>query len=269
MKLSRFFLANLPVMLSALLVMPVSAHTPFLAPISFTPAHESWVSLDAGFAEVFFQPDVAFDKGDFQLLTPAGVWQKPGRLEAFKTRTLIEHQLTEKGTYRFSTGLRYGAVFRFYELNGERKAIRDPKEALPAGAKLVDHYQSVTLAETYITNDKPTAVALKPYSKGLEVVPVTHPSDVYAGEKFAVKVLLDGKPLANKEISVFKAQDGSEHEKPYLNATTNTKGEAELAMADTGIYLLHTRHTAPAPKNAEAPNYGYVYTLSFQVEPAL
>lgn len=269
MNVKNILTGKLPFLFCTFLVLPVNAHTPFLAPISFTPAHESWVSLDAGFAEVFFQPDVAFDKSEFQLLTPAGTWQKPGRLETFKTRTVLEHQLAEKGTYRFSTGLRYGAVFRFYELNGERKAIRGSTEALPAGAKLVDHYQSVTLAETYITNDKPTTGALKPYSKGLELVPVTHPSDVYAGEKFAVKVLMDGKPVADKAITIFKAHDNAEHEKPYLTATTNAKGEAELAMADKGIYVLHIRHTGPAPKNAEAPDYGYVYTLSFQVEPAL
>ncbi|HTF94574.1 MAG TPA: DUF4198 domain-containing protein [Cellvibrio sp.] len=256
-------------LLASVVCVSVLAHTPFLAPVSFTPAHENWVTLDAGFAEVFFQPDVAFDKSKFQLLTPSGKWQEPARLEEFKTRTLVEQQLEEKGTYRFSTGVRYGAVFRFYELNGERKAIRDSKEALPEGAKLLDHFQSVTLAETYITNDKPTQSALKPYEKGLELVPVTHPSDVYAGEKFIVKVLMDGKPLADKTLDIFKAQDGSEHEKPYLTATTNKKGEAELAMANAGIYLLHLRHTAPAPKTAEAPNYGYVYTLSFQVEPAL
>lgn len=269
MKLKHLFPGTLSFLPLAFLALNVSAHTPFLAPVSFTPAHEHWVSLDAGFAEAFFKPDVAFDKSEFQLLTPAGVWQKPGRLETFKTRTVLEHQLTEKGTYRFSTGLRYGAVFRFYELNGERKAVRGSEEALPAGAKLVDHYQSVTLAETYVTNDKPTTGALKPYNKGLELVPVTHPGDVYAGEKFAVKVLMDGKPVAEKAINIFKAHDHAEHEKPYLTATTNAKGEAGLAMADEGIYVLHIRHTGPAPKNAEAPNYGYVYTLSFQVEPAL
>lgn len=247
----------------------VSAHTPFLAPVSFEPAHDQWVSLDAGFAEVFFQSDVAFDNGNFQVLTPAGQWQAPARLEQFKTRSLVEHQLAEKGTYRFTTGSRFGAVFRFYELNGQRKATRDAKEVLPEGAKLVDHYQSVTLAETYITNDKPTTAALKPYGKGLEIVPVTHPSDIYGGDTFKLKVLFDGKPVADKEVSVFSAYDGNEHEKAIAKSTTNSRGETEFSFTGRGVYLLYVRHTAAAPKGAEAPNYGYIYTLSFAVNPKI
>jgi len=245
------------------------AHTPFIAPISFAPAHQQWVSLDAGFAETFFHPDVAFDKGDFKLLTPAGEWQKPSRIEMFTTRTLIEHQLQEKGTYRFSTGTRYGAVFRFYELNGERKATRDPKEILPKGAKLLDHYQSVTLAETYITFDKPTTEALKPQGKGLELIAITHPDDIYAGENLSVQVLFDGKPLKDVQLTVYAANLVREKEEPYLRINTNTKGGADLLIKDAGVYLLHLRHTAVAPKGAEAPKYGYVYTLSFLVAPAL
>lgn len=245
------------------------AHTPFLAPVSFEPAHDQWVSLDAGFAEVFFQSDVAFDNGKFQVLTPSDQWQSPTRYEEFKTRSLVEYQLKEKGTYRFTTGSRLGSVFRFYELNGQRKATRDANEVLPEGAKLVDHYQSVTLAETYITYDKPTTSALKPYGKGLEIVSITHPSDIYAGDKFALKILFDGKPVAGKEVSVFIAQDGNEHEKASAKATTNNQGEAEFAFAGQGVYLLYVRHTAPAPKGAEAPNYGYIYTLSFAVHPKI
>lgn len=247
----------------------VSAHSPFLVPTSFTPAHEHWVSLDAGFAEVFFQSDVAFDKGNFQVLTPAGQWQAPGRYEQFKTRSLVEHQLVEKGTYRFTTGQRLGAVFRFYELDGARKATRDPKEVLPKGAKLLDHYQSLTLAETYVSSDKPTSAALKAYDKGLELVAINHPNDLYAGDALKLRVLLDGKPLVAKDVSLFATQYGDDSEKPTATLPTNAQGEVEFSALKQGVHVLHVRHTAPAPKTAEAPNYGYVYTLTFAVNAPL
>ncbi len=242
-----------------------NAHTPFLVPTSFEPLYEGWVSLDAGFSEVFFVPEVAFDKGNFQVLTPKGEWVAPGRLEQFKTRSVVEYQAKDEGTYRFTTGLRKAAIFRMYEVNGERKHSRDPKEVLPKGAKILDHYQSATLAEAYVTLKKPTATALKPYNQGLEIVPVTHPNDVYAGESFAFQVLLDGKPLADNEVSLFTGYDGNEHEKPTQTTKTDKDGKAQLTIANVGTYLLYTRKSAPAPKGAEAPNYGYVYTLSFAV----
>jgi hypothetical protein len=260
----------LPLVCSLVLCAPsVNAHSPFIVPTSFEPLHQGWVSLDAGFAEVFFQSEVAFDKGNFQVLTPAGEWVAPARLEQFTTRSLVEYQAVAEGTYRFSTGVRKAAIFRMYEIDGERKHTRDPKEVLPKGAKILDHYQSVTLAETYVTLKTPTKTALKPYNQGLEIVPVTHPNDIYAGEIFSVSVLLDGKPLRDTEVSLFTGYDLGEQEKATLTAKTNKDGKVEFTTANTGIYLLYVRQSAPAPKGAEAPNYGYVYTLSFAVNPAL
>jgi uncharacterized GH25 family protein len=260
----------LPVVYLLALCAPLAkAHTPFIVPASFEPLHQGWVSLDAGFSETFFQSDVAFDKGNFQVLTPKGDWVAPARLEQFTSRSVLEYQAQEEGTYRFTTGSRLGAVFRMYELNGERKHTRDPKEVLPKGHKLLDHYQSVTLAETYVTLKAPTRIALKPYNKGLELVPVTHPNDLYAGEVFEFSVLLDGKPLADAPVTVYAAQNGGQQDEPALKATTDSTGKASVTLAKSGVYLLHLRKSAPAPKGAEAPNYGYVYTLSFLVQPAL
>ncbi|MCR6651387.1 MAG: DUF4198 domain-containing protein [Cellvibrionaceae bacterium] len=243
------------------------AHTPYLVPTAFEPLHDGWISLDAGFADVFFQSDVAFDQGDFKIQTPKGQWVAPGRYEQLTTRSLVEHQLKEEGTYRFSTGLRKAAVFRMYEIGGERKFTRDPAEVLPEGAKLLDHYQSATRAETYVSLKAPTQAALKPLNQGLEIVPLTHPNDLYTGETLRVALLLDGKPLAGKELSVFAGHDGSEQEIAKQKALTDAEGRAEFKFETPGVYLLYARQSAPAPKGAPAPNYGYVYTLTFAVNP--
>ena len=239
------------------------AHTPYLAPTRFEPLHQGWVTLDASFAEAFFVPEVAFDNSEFAVLDQAGQWIKPMTVQRLKTRAVVEHQLTEKGSYRFSSGVRHGAVFRMYELNGERKGTRDPAEVLPKGATLLDHFQSVTLAETYITLGAPTKPALAAYNKGLEVVAVTHPNDVYDGEVFRVQLLFDGKPLAAHELQVFPA-NGRE-EKAVVTATTDAQGFAELTMPSAATYLLQVRYRHAAPKGAPAPQYSYTYTLAFAV----
>lgn len=246
-------------------LLTAQAHTPYLAPASFEPHHEGWVTLDASFAEAFFVPEVVFDNSEFAVLNVAGDVVKPNTVQLFQTRAVVEHQLTEKGSYRFSTGVRHGAVFRMYEINGERKGTRDPSEVLPKEAKLLDHFQSVTLAETYITLGAPTKPALKPYNKGLEVVAVTHPNDVYDGEAFRVQVLFDGKPLAAQELHIFTANDAQAHDKPTLSATTDGKGFTDLTLPKVATYLLQTRYRHAAPKGAPAPNYSYTYTLVFNV----
>lgn len=238
------------------------AHSPYLAPTQFEPLSQGWVTLDASFAEAFFVPEVVFDNSEFAVLDQAGKWVRPVTLHYLKTRVVVEHQLTEKGTYRFSTGVRHGAIFRMYELNGERKGTRDANEILPKGAKLLDHFQSVTLAETYITSGAPSTPALAAHNKGLEVVAVTHPNDVYDGEAFRIQVLFDGKPLAAHDVQVFPAS--GREEKPVVTAKTDAKGFAELTLP-AAVYVLQVRHRHAAPKDAPAPNYSYTYTLAFDV----
>lgn len=243
-----------------------SAHTPYIAPATFEPLFQGWVTLDASFADAFFIPEVVFDNSEFHVIDPAGVKSAPLTVERLKTRAVVEHQLKEKGTYRFSTGVRHGAIFRTYEQNGERKSLRDPKEALPEGAKLLDHFQSVTLAESYITLGAPNENALKPYGKGLEVVAVSHPNDVYEGEKFRLQVQFDGKPLADQSVQIFPTYVGKDgHAKAILDVKTDSKGFADLALPKAATYLLQTRYRHAAPKGAEAPQYSYTYTLSFEV----
>ncbi|MFA5629952.1 MAG: DUF4198 domain-containing protein [Porticoccaceae bacterium] len=239
------------------------AHTPYLAPGSFTPLQQGWVTLDASFADTFFVPEVVFDNSEFAVLNPAGQWETPATVERLRTRAVVEHRLGEKGTYRFSTGVRQGAIFRFYELDGERKATRDPDEVLPAGATLLDHFQAITLAETYITQGPPTEAALKARGQGLEVVAVTHPSDVYEGEAFRVQVLFDGKALAEQDIRVFAANGGDDE--PVIDAKTDKEGFVDLTPPAAGVYLLQIRYRHPAPAGAAAPNYSHTYTLAFEV----
>lgn len=239
----------------------VKAHTPYLNPFNFEPVRGDTVTLDASFTELFLLPEVAFDNNAFAVLTPAGEWQKPDRQVQLTTRTVIEHQLQQPGTYRFSTGRRFGRVFKVYELNGERHALENPKDPVPKGGKLLSFFQSVTLAETYVSKGGPTATALAPRGEGIEIVASTHPNELFTGDSFSFRVLFEGLPLAKQKVDVFYARYQQSAEKPDLTVTTNARGEAAVALDKPGSYLLRTRHRADAPDGAKAPTYSHTYTL--------
>ncbi|MEZ0471489.1 DUF4198 domain-containing protein [Luteimonas salinilitoris] len=178
---SRLLLATLV----ACAALPSSAHTPYLAPSSFETRPGSWVTLDASFAETFFIPEVVFDDSRFEVTGPDGTAATPETVRLMKTRAVVEHRLGEQaGTYRFSTGPRLGALFRTWELDGEQTSSRDPAVEIPAGAKVLSNFQSLTLAETYVSVGAPDQTALAPRGDGLELVAVTHPNDLYVGEAF-------------------------------------------------------------------------------------
>lgn len=254
------------VLLLAALALPAQAHTPYLAPASFTVRPDSVVTLDASFAETFFVPEVVFDNSVFVVTDPDGRQHAPDTVHRLKTRAVVEQTLPgQKGTYRFSTGNRLGAVFRTWDLNGKTSSSRDPAAPLPAGATLTSHYQSLSRSEVYLTAGAPTTPALAPYGKGLELVPTTHPSDLYRGERFDFSVQYDGVPLAAQKVEIHRALgDGTTQPAP-LTLTTDAAGKASLALDQAGTYLALIRYRGPAPAGAAAPMYGNNYTLTFRV----
>ncbi|MFC4656579.1 DUF4198 domain-containing protein [Rheinheimera marina] len=240
------------------------AHTPYLAPASFEPVN-NWVTLDAAFAEKFFLPEVKFDQSEFSVTQPDGQQVKPKELFLGKTRTMLAHELTAEGTYRFSTGQRYGAVFRSWQQDGKVKTSRDPNEAVPAGAKLLAHFQSVTLAETYVSKGAPDKAALQAHGKGLELVFVSHPNDLYIDTPVRARLLFNGQGLAGQKVELFQAGQAEPESKAVQQLTSNAQGEIEFSVKNKGSYLLLNRYRTDAPAGAKAPTYSYSYTAVIEI----
>lgn len=251
---------------SSFVMLTAHAHTPYLLPSSFDVQPKETIGVDAGFTEKFFVPAVAFGETAFSIVTPEGARIAFGDIRQFKQRTVAEQALPdEKGTYRLSTGPRLGAVFRTWEHNGKTESARDPKQAMPAGAKLLSHYQSLSIAEAYVTAGKPSTKALAPLGKGLEIVATTHPSDLYVNEKFDFVVHYDGMPLPNQKVSVYRSPMDLASQSTVQHLSTDADGKVDLPLTKSGLYLALVRFQAPAPAGAAAPMYGNNYTLTFRV----
>jgi len=250
------------VIIAGLIASPSQAHTPYLAPTSFEPVMGNMVSFDASFAEAFFVPEAAFNNSVFKLTSPDGTTSEPDQVVAMKTRVVIEHKLEQEGTYRLSTGARMGAVFVIYELDGKEKRAMDPTEALPKGAKIKHHFQSITRADTYISRKNPSDGALKVEAQGYQILPISNPNELFADEQFQLKILLDGKAMAAQEIKAYAANGSSKPQS--LTFSSDANGLVTLKLG-AGKYLLRARYRGPAPKGAKAPTYSHTTTLSLQV----
>ena len=251
---------------SSFVMLAAHAHTPYLLPSSFDVQPKETIGVDAGFTEKFFVPAVAYGETAFSIVTPQGARIAFGDIRQFKQRTVAEQALPdEKGTYRLSTGPRLGAVFRTWEHNGKTESARDPKQVMPADAKLLSHYQSLSVAEAYVTAGKPSTKALAPLGKGLEIVAITHPSDLYVNEKFEFVVQYDGKRLPNQKVSVYRSAMDLASQSTVQHLTTDADGKVALPLTKSGLYLALVRYQSPAPAGAAAPMYGNNYTLTFRV----
>lgn len=238
------------------------AHVPYLAPESFEPIRD-WVSLEAAFADKFFLPEAKFDQSEFQVFTPAGGREQPAEQAMVRSRTVLEHQLKAAGTYRFSSGQRFGAVFKSWQQDGKTVNSRDPKQQPPAGVALSSHFQSVTLAETYVSKGKPDQRVLQPHGQGLEIQFISHPNDLYINQPIKTRLLFNGKPLANTSLQLHQTGQSDEEQSQQLRSDAN--GELQFSVTEPATYLLLVRHKTKAPAHAKAPEYSYSYSAVVEI----
>jgi len=251
---------------SCFVALTAHAHMPYLLPSSFDVQPKDMIGVDAGFTEKFFISDVAFGETAFTIVTPTGERMPFSDIRQFKQRTVAEQKLPdEKGTYRLSTGPRLGAIFRTWERNGKTETARDPQQIMPADARLLSHYQSLSISEAYVTAGKPSSKALTPLGKGLEIVAVSHPGDLFVNEKFDFVVHYDGKPLPQQKVSIYRSPMDLASQSTVQQLSTDADGRIALPLTKSGIYLALIRYQAPAPAGAAAPMYGHNYTLTFRV----
>lgn len=253
-------------LLSALIASSTAAlaHTPYLQPTSFDVNSSGKVSFDASFSEKFFVPEVAFNNSIFKVTGPDGKQATPALLSVLSTRTVAEHTLKTDGTYRLSTGNRLGKIFKIYKKDGERHSAKDPKAPLPKGAKLLSFFQSNTKAESYVTKGKPSKSALKATGKGLELVMLSHPNELFVGDDVEMTVQYNGKHIDKLSVDVMLAKDQFSTNKP-AQVIVSKNGQLTLNVDEAGVYLLRARHRTPAPKGSVAPTISNTYTLTLEI----
>lgn len=251
----------------AVLAMPAAAHTPYFAPATFQVQPGATITLDASFSEAFFVPEAAFDDSHFMITGPDGRQFAPERVVPLNTRVVVEHALPKdaKGTYRFSTGERLGAVFRTWEIDGRKVSSRDAAEPVPAGAKVISNFQSRIRAETYLTVGAPDRGALRPYGNGLELVPITHPDDLYSNEPVEFELRFDGKPLTDAPVQISEAVWTSDRKPREVELRSDARGHVRWEQPASGTWLALARHRSAAPAGAAAPEYSNSYSLVFHV----
>lgn len=239
------------------------AHMPYLLPNMFDAGDRDHVTVQGGFAEDAFVPEVVMKSDAFHVRGPGG--STPIASPTYlRDLTVFEAALPAKGTYRISSGERFGRKGKMYKAADGQWTMGGEGGRTPAGVTLVE-VQSMTLADVYVTRGAPTAEALAPTGKGLELKPITHPSEIYAKAPARFELLFEGKPVAGANVEVFRAAGLYDGKKVAAQAKTDAAGGFSITPPDAGTYLALIRHRTAAPAGAETPYRSYSYTLTFEV----
>lgn len=238
------------------------AHSPYVRPNVFDATKRDHVTVEASFSEDIFAAEVVMRSDAWHIIGPNG--DTPiTQVTYLRDLAVFEAPTPVDGTYRVSSGPRGGRTAKMYRAaDNSWKMVGEEDEAPPADAALVD-VQSITTAEAYVTRGAPSDEVLQPSGRGLELVPLIQPADVVAGEAAPFRLLLDGQPLANIPVTVFREAGRYDGRKVEVELVTDADGRVAITASEPGAYMTLIRHRMQAPAGSEAPYRSYSHSLTF------
>ncbi len=263
---------------AALLAVSVSAqaHRAWILPAATVLSSEDpWVTFDAAISNDIFHTDYhAMNISALQVTGPDGKAVEVQNAHSGKYRTTFDLNLKQRGTYKVFTASS-GLSARWETESGERKfwpgrgetpKPGDFEKAVPKKAKNLEVSQTSRRMETFVTAGEPSADVLKPSNQGLELVPVTHPNDLFAGEKASFKFLIDGKPAVGAKVEIIPGGMRYRNGQDSINVETGKDGSFTVTWPQAGMYWLSASYSDKQAKKPATTRSGS-YVATFEVLP--
>jgi uncharacterized GH25 family protein len=219
------------------------------------------VTVDAAVSEDLFEYDTnALQLDAVTITAPDGtrVNETESRSQQ-RRRTSFEVKLTQPGTYRIAGVTE--SVMASYKAGAETKRFRGTAEAfakeVPADAPELQVTRSHARVETFVSYDK-NALPAGTTGVGLELVPLTPPTDLSSGDVTKFRLLLDGKPVANSDVTVVRGGGRYRYKMGDTGYKTDAQGEFSVKWDEAGRYWLGASWPArvAAAPGAGAPGAG-------------
>ena len=265
-KSTRSVAASIALALCAALPFAAHAHRPFLVPSETVLSRPGWITVDGAVSnDLFYFNHQPLRLDSLQALGPDGQPVAMVNANTGKFRSTFDLNLEKPGTYKIA--LVNNSLNAQYETAaGERRRWRGTAEQIgeiPADAKNVQITQQQQRNETFVTAGKPNDTVLKPTGVGLELVPVTHPNDLVAGEPISFKFVLDGKPAANLEVDVVPGGTRYRDKQNESKYTTDKNGQITMTWNEPGMYWLQAdvQDDKTSVKQAKTRRASYIATF--------
>jgi uncharacterized GH25 family protein len=240
--------------LAALLPTAAHAHRTWLLPsATVVSGKEPQVSVDAAVSEDLFEYDtnsLALD--GLSIVAPDGSKLSAENLGTTRRRSSFDVKLTQPGTYRIVNFSE--TAMASYKVGGETKRWRGNLDALakdvPANAEELQVTRMQNRVETYVTNDNKsdnkadnktdpkTSKAFTPQGSGLELIPLTTPTDLSAGDSSSFRLLLDGKPASDLDVTILRGGNRYRYKMGEIALKTDAQGQFSVKWPEAGRYWI-------------------------------
>ena len=245
--------------------MQAQAHRAWILPSSTVLSGDApFVTFDAAVSNSIFSIDHnALNISGLEATDPKGNAVEIKNAATGEYRSTFDIQLNEQGTYKIAThsgGLRA----RWEDEDGKRQrwprrgqpaTDADFAKAVPKDAKNLQVSRSYRRVETFVTLGAPTESVFKPTNQGLEMVPVTHPNDLFSGEEATFTLLINGKPAKGASVEIIAGGARYRDQQNEIKVTANDKGEFKVTWPNAGRYFVEAEYEddktkAPATKRS-------------------
>ena len=262
---------TLSLAMAALLPMSAFAHKAWLQPSQTVIAGTNpWITVDAAVSnDLFYFNHVPLRLDNLVITAPDGSKVEPQNSATGKYRSVFDVELKQQGTYRIATV--NSGLSASWDVDGKPKRWRGTVATfateVPKDAKDLKVSQSVGRNETFVTNGSPNETALKTSGEGIELVPVTHPNDLFAGEKATFKLHIDGKPAAGLEIEITRGGTRYRNAQEEIKVKTDANGEFSVTWPEAGMYWLETGTEDDKTSLPQAKQRRLSYVATLEVLP--
>lgn len=246
------------------------AHDVWLEPSSTVLSKTAYITVAGGAGTKMFVYDHAPLRGfpnGFTATAPNGAAVAPENHVNGKLRTVFDLNLTQAGTYRLA--LVSGGVMASWKEGAEVKRFRGNAETfardVPANAAELRVNEGINRIETFVTVGKPTVPA--PIGQGLELVPITHPNDLFVGESAQFRFDIDGKPAAGVEIALVGGASRYPEQIKEMKLVTDAGGKVAITWPQPGLWWLEASAEDGKTSVAQAKERRLKYVATFEVQP--
>ncbi|WP_287942477.1 DUF4198 domain-containing protein [Sphingopyxis sp.] len=224
---------------------PAQAHRQWMLPSSTVLSGDDvWVTVDAAVSnDLFYFEHQPLRLDAVKAWAPDGSEAPIENKATGRYRSTFDVHLTQKGTWHIASVA--DMLMGSYDLDGKTERLprgttaANLAERLPAGATNVRTAEANNRNEIFVTVGEPTTTLFAPTGKGIELVPVTHPNDLFAGETATFQFLLDGKPAAGLPVTVIPGGIRYRDQLGQMDLKTGADGKVAISWPEPGMYWLN------------------------------
>lgn len=272
----------------SLLPLTSAAHKQWLVPSATVVAgNDAWVTVDAAVSNQLYFPDhVPMRLDNVTIVAPDGRVQTPRNPTTGKYRSVFDVQLDQEGTYRIAN-VNAGLSARWDTPESLAAASTGTAQAggngsprggflrnatpeqlatqIPGNARNLKVTEILGRVETFVTHGSPSTITLT--GKGLELLPVTHPNDLFAGDEATFRLMVDGKPASGVDIEIIRGGTRYRNAQDEIKVTTGTDGSFKVRWPEPGMYWLEASTIDNQSSVPQATQRRLGYTATLEVLP--